>query len=145
MIEIPAQLKGVISVGATAPVNQQNFDAIASYSNVGFPGVDVFAPGGDLVAGGVVPDLILSACSGQVPGCESELVYVFAAGTSFSSPHVAGEAAVISSDFARDPRVDKVTACIELTSDHPRGLFVDPLYGFGRIDVQRAAVCGGRG
>ncbi len=144
VIEIPAQLAGVISVGATAPVNQQHFDAIASYSNVGFPGVDVFAPGGDLVAGGVLQDLIISACSGLVPGCESEQTYVLGAGTSFSSPHVAGEAAVISSDFPRDPRVDKVTACIERTADHPRGLFIDPLYGFGRIDVLRAAICGGR-
>ncbi|HEY7894416.1 MAG TPA: S8 family serine peptidase [Gemmatimonadaceae bacterium] len=141
-ISIPAQLLGVIDVGATAPVNQMNFDQIASYSNVGFPGVLVFAPGGDLVAGGVVPDLILSACAGSaVPSCAGENSYVFGAGTSFASPHVAGEAAVIGSDFKHDPKVDKIEACITLTSDHPTGRFIDPLYGFGRIDVLNAAIC----
>jgi subtilisin family serine protease len=141
-LSIPAQLLGVIDVGATAPVNQQNFDQITTYSNFGFPGVLVFAPGGDLVAGGVTSDLIISACAGSaVPGCADEQTYLLGAGTSFSSPHVAGEAAVIGSDFKHDPKVNKVTACIELTSDHPTGRFIDPLYGFGRIDVLNAAIC----
>lgn len=141
-LAIPAQLAGVIDVGATAPVNQQDFDKITSYSNVGFPGVLVFAPGGDLVAGGVTTDLILSACAASaVPQCAGEQTYLLGAGTSFASPHVAGEAAVIGSDFKHDPRVAKVTACIELTSDHPTGRFIDPLYGFGRIDVLNAAIC----
>ena len=141
-LAIPAQLAGVIDVGATAPVNQQNFDQITSYSNFGFPGVLVFAPGGDLVQGGQLADLILSACAATaVPQCAGEVTYVFGAGTSFSSPHVAGEAAVIGSDFKHDPKVRKVAACIELTSDHPTGRFIDPLYGFGRVDVLTAAIC----
>jgi len=141
-LSIPAQLAGVIDVGATAPVNQQNFDQIASYSNVGFPGVLVFAPGGDQVPGDQLADLIISACAATaVPQCAGETSYVFGAGTSFSSPHVAGEAAVIGSDSERDPNVAQVTACIELTSDHPTGRFLDPLYGFGRIDVLNAARC----
>lgn len=141
-ISIPAQLAGVIDVGATAPVDQQNFDLITSYSDFGFPGVLVFAPGGDLVQGGVITDLILSACAGSaVPQCAGEQSYILGAGTSFASPHVAGEAAVIGSDFKREPRVEKVTACIERTSDHPTGRFVDPRYGFGRIDVLNAAIC----
>src|SRR5690606_26476697 len=32
---VPAQLVGVVSVGATAPFNQLNFDGLASYSNFG--------------------------------------------------------------------------------------------------------------
>lgn len=141
-LSIPAQLAGVIDVGATAPVNQQNFDRIASYSNVGFPGVLVFAPGGDFVAGSVPQDLILSACAASaVPQCAGEISYVLGAGTSFASPHVAGEAAVIGSDIKNNAKVDKVTACIALTSDHPTGQFIDPLYGFGRIDVLNAAIC----
>jgi subtilisin family serine protease len=139
---LPAQLAGVIDVGATAPVNQQDFDQITSYSNVGFPGVLVFAPGGDFVAGSVPQDLILSACAASaVPQCAGEQSYVLGAGTSFSSPHVAGEAAVIGSDFTHEPKVGKITACIERTSDHPTGRFIDPLYGFGRIDVLNADVC----
>ncbi|HEY4129004.1 MAG TPA: S8 family serine peptidase, partial [Gemmatimonadaceae bacterium] len=51
-IDVPAELLGVISVGATGPVDQMNFDRLASYSNFGWNGipiggVQVFAPGGD--------------------------------------------------------------------------------------------------
>lgn len=141
-LAIPAQIAGVIDVGATAPVNQQDFDRITTYSNVGFPGVLVFAPGGDLVPGGSTADLILSACAATaVPQCAGEATYLLGGGTSFSSPLVAGEAAVIASDFKHDPRVGKVTSCITLTSDHPTGRVIDPLYGFGRIDVLNAARC----
>jgi len=142
VIEIPAELPGVISVGATAPVDQQNFDRIASYSNVGFPGVDVFAPGGDQVQGSVLSDLIISACAATaVPQCAGEATYVFGAGTSFASPHVAGEASVITSDLTSDRSVGHLTACIKTTTDHPTGKVVDPLYGYGRIDVLTAAGC----
>lgn len=142
VMEIPAEIQGVISVGATAPVNQMNFDRIASYSNVGFPGVDVFAPGGDQVQGSVLPDLIISACAATaVPQCAGEATYVFGAGTSFASPHVAGAASVIVSDQTHDPSVGHLTACIETTSDHPTGKVVDQLYGYGRIDVLSAASC----
>ena len=142
VIEVPGEIPGVISVGATGPVNQQNFDRIASYSNVGFPGVDVFAPGGDFVQGGVLPDLIISACAATaVPQCAGEVSYLFADGTSFASPHVAGEAAVIVSDIAGDKSVGHVTACIKTTTDHPTGKEVDALYGYGRIDVLSAASC----
>jgi len=142
VIEIPAELPGVISVGATAPVGQQNFDRIASYSNVGFPGVDVFAPGGDQVQGSVLSDLIISACAATaVPQCAGEATYVFGAGTSFASPHVAGEASVITSDLTSDRSVGHLTACIKTTTDHPTGKVVDPLYGYGRIDVLTAAGC----
>ncbi len=142
VMEIPAEISGVISVGATGPVDQQNFDRIASYSNVGFPGVDIFAPGGDLVQGGVLTDLIFSACAATaIPQCAGELSYVLADGTSFSSPHAAGEAAVIVSDVAGDKSVGHITACIKTTADHPTGKEVDALYGYGRIDVLSAASC----
>ena len=142
VMEIPAEIPGVISVGATAPVAQQDFDRIASYSNLGFPGVDVFAPGGDEVQGSVLQDLIISACAATaVPQCAGEISYVFGAGTSFASPHVAGEAAVVVSDFAKGESVGHLTACIESSADHPTGKEVDPLYGHGRIDVLTAAAC----
>lgn len=142
VIEVPAEISGVISVGATGPVDQQNFDRIASYSNVGFPGVDVFAPGGDFVQGSVLADAIISACAATaIPQCAGEATYVFADGTSFASPHVAGEAAVITSDAAGDKSVGHITACIKTTTDHPTNKVVDPLYGHGRIDVLTAAGC----
>jgi len=141
VMEIPAEISGVVSVGATAPVDQMNFDRIASYSNVGFPGVDVFAPGGDEVQGSVLSDLIISACAATaIPQCAGEVTYVFGAGTSFASPMVSGEAAVITSDMPTK-NVGHVTACITTTADHPTGKEVDALYGHGRIDVLSAASC----
>lgn len=45
LAEVPAQLRGVISVGATAPINQQNFDLLTSYSNYGGKtGIAMVAP-----------------------------------------------------------------------------------------------------
>jgi subtilisin family serine protease len=147
-IELPAELFGVISVGATAPTNQMNFDQIASYSDFGFPGTTVFAPGGDFQPqnGGVVQDLILSACSSfathLLPAidCTGHNTYIFDAGTSAASPHVAGEAAILKSDThrTRHSRPDIITpACIINGTDRilTRGRFPDPLYGFGRIDI----------
>ena len=142
VMEIPAEISGVVSVGATAPVDQMNFDRIASYSNVGFPGVDVFAPGGDEVQGSVLSDLIISACAATaIPQCAGEVTYVFGAGTSFASPMVAGEGAVIMSDMTANKSVGHVTACLTTTADHPTGKDVDALYGHGRIDVLSAASC----
>lgn len=139
-ISIPAQLRGVVSVGATAPINQMDFDRIAGYSDVGFPGVDVFAPGGDFIPGqSVQQDLIISPCSGLV--CGGEDIYLIGAGTSFAAPHVAGQAAVIISDARHRIGPVLLTACIEATADHPTGRFIDPLYGHGRIDVLKSALC----
>ena len=45
LISIPAQLDHVISVGATAPIGQRQFDRIAGYSNFGRAGVDVLRTG----------------------------------------------------------------------------------------------------
>lgn len=147
-ISLPAELFGVISVGATAPTNQMNFDQIASYSDFGFPGTTVFAPGGDFQPqnGGVVQDLILSACSSfatqLLPAidCTGHNTYIFDAGTSAASPHVAGEAAILKSDRHRasHSRPDiRTPACIINGTDRilTRGRFPDPLYGFGRIDI----------
>jgi subtilisin family serine protease len=147
-IELPAELRHVISVGATAPTNQQHFDQIASYSDFGFPGTTVFAPGGDFQPqnGGVTQDLILSACSSfateLLPAidCSNHETYIFDAGTSAASPHVAGEAAILKSDRRRGShsRPDLLTeACIINGTDRilTRGRYPDPLYGFGRIDI----------
>src|SRR5690606_9086941 len=48
MISIPAEVPGVISVTATGPINQMEFDRLAAYANIGGRkgGVDIAAPGG---------------------------------------------------------------------------------------------------
>jgi lantibiotic leader peptide-processing serine protease len=144
-IELPAELRNVIGVGATAPTNQKNFDNVASYSNFGFPGVTVFAPGGDFQPqnGGVPGDLVLSACSSFAVGlgidCSSGRVYVLAAGTSAASPHVAAEAAILESDVPRRraERSEPITKCIINGTDRvlTARRFPDATYGFGRIDI----------
>jgi subtilisin family serine protease len=147
-IELPGELIGVIDAGATAPTDQMNFDQIASYSDFGFPGTTLFAPGGDFQPqnGGVVQDLILSACSSfavqLLPAidCTGHNVYIFDDGTSAASPHVAGEAAILKSDrhHTNHSHPDIVTpACIIKGTDRilTGGRYPDPLYGFGRIDI----------
>ncbi|MFQ5745979.1 MAG: S8 family serine peptidase [Gemmatimonadota bacterium] len=137
LVHLPSQLPGVLSVGATAPVNQMNFDALASYTNFGRTGVDVMAPGGDLVEGGVLQDLILSACSQFV--CGARNFYGFAAGTSFASPHVAAEAAVIESAVPGDQTAGQLEQCILNGSDVIDGRRVSFRYGRGRVNVLRGA------
>ena len=153
-IELPADLRHVISVGATAPTNQEHFDNIASYSNFGFPSTTLFAPGGDFQPqnGGVTADLVLSACSSfaiqLLPAidCSDHETYIFDAGTSAASPHVAGEAAVLKSDAPKG-RHSLANAladlCILNGTDRilTGGRFPDRLYGYGRIDVVGGRDC----
>jgi lantibiotic leader peptide-processing serine protease len=142
LLQIPAQLDNVISVGATAPHAQAvgTFDDLASYSNFGFPGVDVFAPGGDLTAGGQIEDLIFGACSSfSDPACAAGNVYSLGAGTSFAAPLVSGEAAIIESDTPghKAPLDD----CIITSSDKLSRHVPDKIFGFGRIDVLGGIHC----
>ncbi|MDB4910757.1 MAG: in-like serine protease [Gemmatimonadetes bacterium] len=142
LLQIPAQLKNVISVGATAPHAQQpgTFDDIATYSNYGYPGVDVFAPGGDFVQGDVIEDLVLGACSSfSDPGCAGGQTYSLGAGTSYASPLVAGEAAVIESDTPGTRAT--LDNCIIRSSDLLSRHVPDRIFGFGRVDVLGGIHC----
>jgi len=142
LLLIPAQLHHVISVGATAPHAQApgTFDNLATYSNFGFPGVDVFAPGGDFTAGSVIEDLIIGACASlSNPACAEGNSYSIGAGTSFAAPIVSGEAAVIESD-RRGNRV-ALDNCIMLSADKLSGHVPDPVFGFGRVDVLGGIHC----
>ena len=140
LAHIPSQLRNVISVGATAPINQQNFDLLASYSNFGGrTGLHMVAPGGDLVTGGTTIDLVLSACSRYNVSfnCTAGNNYLFGAGTSFASPLVAGAGAVVESQKG-DLGPGVLANCIVGSSDA-----VGParIYGAGRLNVASAAGC----
>ncbi|MEO8635348.1 MAG: S8 family serine peptidase [Gemmatimonadales bacterium] len=139
-ISVPAQIKGVISVGATAPFNQANFDGLASYSNFGGrTGVTLMAPGGDFVAGNTL-DFVLSACSQYqltLPFACGSTSYVFASGTSESAPHVSGAMAVVESQ--RGQNKPTVTSnCVTRNTD-----VIGPskVFGAGRLNVFKSAAC----
>ena len=140
-IHVPSMLDGVLSVGATAPIAQANFDALASYTSLGQHGADVMAPGGDLVPGGFCNtsvagpgcDLVLSVCSSFV--CGSSTRYVFSAGTSFAAPLAAGAAAVVIGE-GKDPG-----DCLIRGADRIDGRGNSHAYSRGRINVVGAATC----
>lgn len=140
-VHLPSMTNGVISVGATAPINQQNFDLIASYSNFGgVRTLDLVAPGGDLVAGGVTGDLVLAACSQfaqSLPFSCGNTSYLFASGTSFASPMVAAAAAVVES--TKGPMTTAaLQACLLSTTDKVGSKWI---YGAGRLNVLKAIGC----
>jgi subtilisin family serine protease len=137
---IPGQLRNVVSVGATAPFNQTNFDGLASYSNFGGKtGVDLMAPGGDGLSGNIL-DYDITACSEYqltLPFACGYNSYVFVTGTSESSPHVAGAAAVVESKTGQRAPASTV-ACLLKGTD-----IIGPsrTFGAGRLNVAKAATC----
>lgn len=89
--EAPASCEGVITVGATNRYGVRSF-----YSNYG-PLIDVSAPGGDLMDGGV---LSTDNAGATLPG---EDTYKRKIGTSMAAPHVAGVVALM---LALDPSLN---------------------------------------
>ena len=148
-IHVPSQLPNVMSVGATAPIAQEGYDMLASYSNHGTTGVEMVAPGGDLTAEGVCGfapdyrcDLVLSAFTSFIaPGTSW---YVLASGTSFAAPMVAAGASVLISDGGIGkpesmwPQPVALRACLRQGAE-PVG--PEYLYGVGRLDMLGSQQC----
>ena len=146
-IVLPAQLNNVVSVSATGPINQTNFDQLAFYSNFGVTGVDIAAPGGNFQLGGVVQDGIRSVCStfslffpvcGTPHPTGNGWNLVGFNGTSFSAPTVAGAGAVVESSLSSNQTGAELEACILNGADKIDGLQISPIYGHGRLNVLQA-------
>jgi subtilisin family serine protease len=132
----PAELPGVVTVSATGPIGYPGYsDWIADYSSVGMSVVEVAAPGGDyFAASGTVQDAVLAAIPPDseifqqldplnqfFPGItvvdEHGATYAYLNGTSMSSPHATGVAALIIQQHP-DWSPGAVKAALERTAQH---------------------------
>ncbi|MEX2109569.1 MAG: S8 family serine peptidase [Gemmatimonadaceae bacterium] len=142
--------QSTMCVSATGPLLQQNFDQPATYTNFGITAIEVAAPGGNATDNDseyVVEDLVIGACSsrasdGTLNACRINAaggphLYVFAAGTSMASPHVAGIAAQLKS---QNPTlsVKGLRDRIQKTADDVGVAGRDVYTNHGRINVARA-------
>jgi subtilisin family serine protease len=167
LVTIPAQSKHVIGVSSLAPLGYAlgatNFDRLSSFSNIGKSIVDLSGPGGDFMLPDQVPpnctlainpgpapttttvtqpcwvfDMVVSSCrgSGVANVC-------WAAGTSMSSPAVAGVAALIVGKKGR-MSPDRLFEELARSSDDLGRRGFDAVYGKGRVNAARAVGAGGR-
>ncbi len=155
----------VVCVSATGPTGAAtgvgpfiNPDAIAPYTNFGRSAISLAAPGGGVTT---INAFVWGPCSQTAlawhqpprptptsplpppvidgPLCPRSLglFRLGGAGTSFSSPHVAGVAAsVIASTGRQSP--SQVRAILRNTSDDLGQPGTDPFYGKGRVNAARA-------
>jgi subtilisin family serine protease len=128
---VPLEVPGVIGVSAVGNDQQDPFGYLKSfYSSFGVGATNLTAPGGDSVFGrtaAAVNGRVLSTwppyipCSRKVTESlgdplEPTTVYCYAQGTSMASPHVAGVAALVISQFAK-MAPSRVTAYLDSTAD----------------------------
>lgn len=144
----PVSLGFNLGVSATGPINQQNFDQIAFYSNYG-KAVDLAAPGGNLLFKDGAPviadpqDLVYSTWSTQA--LESNFngiklgpaTHMAMLGTSMAAPHVSGVAALALSRFKYLP-APLLKERLLGTADDLGTPSKDPFYGRGRVNALRA-------
>ena len=142
--------QSTICVSATGPLLQQNFDQPATYTNFGITAIEVAAPGGnatdtegeyqneDLIMGACsrrASDATLNVCRTNVDGVN--YFYVWAAGTSMASPHVAGMAALIKS-YSPSLSVNGLRSKILGATDDIGVKGRDVYSNYGRINVAKA-------
>ncbi len=139
---VPAETQGVIGTMALGPGSEKAF-----YSNYGVGMTDVAAPGGNSRSRygenpGPCATRVLSTLPGQTWGCLQ--------GTSMASPHAAGVAALIVSQYGRvgvdagEPdvvmRPQQVESYLQSTTVDIGLRGYDECFGNGRIDALRAVL-----
>jgi subtilisin family serine protease len=129
---IPAETPGVVGVTSLGPRSEK-----AGYSNYGAGAADVAAPGGNGRTGDCATT-VLSAFPGGG--------YICIQGTSMASPHAAGLAALIASQYGRLGSDGDVKLSPSSVQDRMQSSAVDigllgydRCFGHGRIDALRAA------
>jgi subtilisin family serine protease len=137
-VSYPAQYEEVIAVSAT---NSANPDSLAYYSNYG-TGIDLSAPGGDLVDrdNNGFPDLVVQQTI--LPGIfngglakPDSFVMIGYGGTSMATPHVSGTIALMLSYGIPPENIRDVLYQTSVDCGDPG---YDTLFGYGRIDCFRA-------
>jgi len=103
---IPAEIPGVITVSANGNLMQKSY-----YSSYGVGTVQLVAPGGDSRY-----QRTPAATRGTVLSTYPGNRYAYLQGTSMASPHVAGVAALVISQFGKMPQ-GRVTAYLTSTAD----------------------------
>jgi len=155
----------VVCVSATGPTAAPSFtgpfanpDAVAPYTNFGRSAISLAAPGGGISS---VTVFVAGPCSQTSlawhqppppfpgaplpppvidgPRCPTSggLALLLGAGTSFSSPHVAGVAASLVATMGRG-NPSQIRAQLQKTADDLGAPGTDPFYGKGRLNAGRA-------
>jgi len=121
-VVIPVEIPGVIGVTADGNLGLKSF-----YSSYGVGAADVTAPGGDSILqvtaeapNGRVLSTFPAALVGTLPPSrivmDGSAVYAYMQGTSMASPHVAGVAALVMSEFGK-MSPGAVSAAVQQTAD----------------------------
>jgi subtilisin family serine protease len=158
MVHVPSGSPHVISVSALGPMGwgvsgaTWDLDRPASYTNYGQSAIDLAGPGGDFMLPGNalctkprlpsgtvttacwVFDMVMAPCRGAPTSIST---YCWAAGTSMSSPAVAGVAALI---VGQNPGISPtdVRTRLEKSADDLGKPGNDDYYGAGRVNALRA-------
>ncbi|OSZ55289.1 peptidase S8, partial [Streptomyces pharetrae CZA14] len=142
--DVPTQLPGIVTVSATGVNHLKSY-----YSSYGNGVVDVAAPGGDRLY--QIPDT--PSKNGRILSTMPNNQYGFLQGTSMASPHAAGVAALLKSEYPYATPA-QLQALLKAQADNPGcpesydqngdgtqdavcegGKRVNGFYGFGIVDA----------